>query len=398
MPPTRRVKRMTQTPDNLRMRFEGRLKGLQRKMAAEGLGLVVYGPCPDLQYLTGLELDWRSARSEGDAGGSLFVPTRGMPVLTLVDRWSDCGPQTWVSDVRICEDQAEQLCLVRTVLRDLGVRGAKVASGDGVTPSVAAELKSEAGGAEPQSAAGLTDHLRMIKDAGEIELLREAARLTGLVLEAVVPSITEGVTQGDIEAEVALQGRRLGASGMSFPPVVRFIKSGSEPADDPFVYPEGEPLVPGTSIVFDFGLVKDGYCSDFGRSFYLGRAGREVRKAYEALHEGLLETVGMMHEGSMRVSDLFPALAAVVERLGYGQYLRARLPNGVLGHFIGTEVHEWPWISPACDQPLRANMVMALEPKVWRTGEYYLRVEDVVLVGADRTEFLTSFDRELFQL
>jgi Xaa-Pro aminopeptidase len=150
--------------------------------------------------------------------------------------------------------------------------------------------------------------------------------------------------------------------------------------------------------VFDFGFVKDGYCSDFGRSFYFGDAPQEVRKGYEALHQGIVETVDRMHEGSMRICDLFPAVEATLDSLGYGEYLRARLPDGVLGHFIGIEVHEYPWVNPACDQPLRANMVMALEPKVWRAGEYYLRVEDVVLVGRDGTEFLTSFDRELFQL
>ena len=380
------------------MNFDGRLKGLQQKMAAEGLDLVVYGVSPDLQYLTGLPLDWRSAPGEEDAAGNVFVPRSGMPVLTLTDRWSDCARQTWITDVRICERETQYPSVVAAVLGDLGAKGAKVASGERVAGSVAGELKSAACGAELQSAEGLMDHLRMIKDPAEIERLREVARLTGRALEAVVPSIKEGVTQRDIEAELALQGRRLGASGVSFSPAVRFIKSGSEPSPDPFTYPEDKPLVPGTCVAFDFGFVKDGYCSDFGRSFYFGRAAQEVRKGYEALHQGLLETVGRMHEGSMRVRDLFPALEAALDRLGYGDYLRARLSDGVLGHFIGIEVHEYPWVGPACDQPLRANMVMALEPKVWRAGEYYLRVEDVVLVGEGRTEFLTGFDRELFQL
>ena len=380
------------------MNFDERLKGLQRKMAAEGLDLVVYGVCPDFQYLTGLPLDWRSSPGEEDAAGNVFVPRSGMPVLALADGRSDCARQTWIADVRICEDEAEQLSVVAAVLADLGAGGAKVASGGRLAESVAAELKSAACGTELQSAGGLMDHLRMIKDGDEIERLREVAELTGRALEAVAPSITEGVTQRDIEAELVLQGRRLGASGVSFSPTVLFIKSGSQPSADPFTYPKDKPLVPGTCIAFDFGFVQDGYCSDFGRSFYFGRAAQEVRKGYEALHEGLLETVGGMHEGSMRICELFPALEGALDRLGYGDYLRARLPNGVLGHFIGIEVHEYPWVRPDCKEPLRANMVMALEPKVWRAGEYYLRVEDVVLVGKDRTEFLTGFDRELFQL
>jgi Xaa-Pro aminopeptidase len=91
-------------------------------------------------------------------------------------------------------------------------------------------------------------------------------------------------------------------------------------------------------------------------------------------------------------------LEKTLDRLGYGDYLRARLPMRNLGHNIGVEVHEPPWLSPEYDENLCKGMVMALEPKLWHAGEYYLRVEDIVLVGSKKTEFLTGFDRGLFQL
>jgi Xaa-Pro aminopeptidase len=91
-------------------------------------------------------------------------------------------------------------------------------------------------------------------------------------------------------------------------------------------------------------------------------------------------------------------LERTLEGLGYGEYLRTRLSNRNLGHNIGVEVHEPPWLSPAYNEPLQENMVMALEPKVWHAGEYYLRVEDLVLVGPRKTEILTKFDRDLFQM
>ena len=144
--------------------------------------------------------------------------------------------------------------------------------------------------------------------------------------------------------------------------------------------------------------MKDGYCSDFGRSLYFGGAPGHIRRAYEALQQSVVETVGRMRDGAMRMCDLFPAVEAALDRLGYGEYLRARLPGRVLGHNIGIDVHEDPWINPHCDRPIRANMVMALEPKLWHSGEYYLRVEDIVLVGEDCAEFLTQFSREVFEL
>jgi Xaa-Pro aminopeptidase len=105
-----------------------------------------------------------------------------------------------------------------------------------------------------------------------------------------------------------------------------------------------------------------------------------------------------MKEGSKRACDVFPAIEKTLDKLGYGDHLRARLPMKSVGHNIGVEVHEPPWLDPDYDQMLQSNMVMAIEPKLWHAGEYYLRVEDIVLVGKKKTEFLTNFDRELFQL
>lgn len=242
------------------------------------------------------------------------------------------------------------------------------------------------------------DDLRMIKDVEEIDRLRKSATLTDQVMEKVVPKIERGVTQNELELEVELEGRRLGASDVSFPPTAAFVKSGSEVSPSPFAYPREKGLVQGTSVAFDIGLVVDGYCSDFGRSFYFGPANAEVKKGYEALQQSVIETVDEIRDGGTRACEVFPALEKVLDRLGYGDYLRARLSTKNVGHNIGVEVHEPPWLSPEYEDVLRKNMVVALEPKLWHAGEYYLRVEDIVLIGPKKTEFLTNFDRNLFQL
>lgn len=378
------------------MDFHRRLRGLQQAMAESGVNLVAYGPGPDFAYLTGLASTWRSLPAEQRSADTVFVPREGTPTVFLTGRDAEASEDTWIADVRISEDPREDCAIVDEILGDLGVGSATVPAGAFVAAPVADALR-EAAGAEARSASGLTGRLRLIKEPQEIDRLRQIARLTDAAMEAVLPSIAKGASQLDIEAELARQGRLLGASGVSFPPAARFTKAGSMPSEDPFTYPPDKPLEAGTSIAFDFGFVQDGYCSDFGRSFYCGPVPPEVRGAYRALHEGLRETVGGMRAGT-RIGDLFGMLETAVDRCGYGEYLRARLPNGVLGHSIGLDVHEAPWISPAAEGVLEANMVFALEPKLWDAGEYYLRVEDMVLVGEERSEFLTGFDRELFEL
>ena len=378
--------------------FKRRLVGLQERMEELELDLVVYGSCQNFQYLTGLLFDWRHGADLGSQANNVFVPKKGQPILMVGEQWSKQVGQTWIKEVRTLAEKDSFEKQVREVIADLGLNVKKVGIGDHVWGSTVMEIARAERPKVFHKAEHLMDHVRMIKDSGEICKLRKVAELTDRAVQAATQKIKKGVTQRQMEVEVEFEGRRLGASDVSFPATVGFVKSGSEVSTDPFIYPKEKGLVPGTSIAFDVGFVLDGYCSDFGRSFYFGPAGGEVKKGYEALQQSVVETVEKMKEGSMRVCDVFPAIEKTLDRLGYGDYLRARLQTKSVGHNIGVEVHEPPWLSPEYDERLQSNMVMALEPKIWHKGEYYLRVEDIVLVRPRKTEFLTNFDRKLFQL
>jgi len=378
--------------------FKRRLDGLQEKMVDDDLHLVVYGSCQNFQYLTGLLTEWRRGTDLMSGVNNIFIPREGEPILSLSRAPTGDAPVTCVRDIRYLDRGASYGELVGKIIPSLDLKGSNVGLGEHLWGPTTVEITKAVKGAAFYSAEALMDHLRMIKDPGEIERLRKVVELTDKVMEGVLPKIKAGVTQRELALEVEFQGRLLGASDISFSPTAGFVKAGSEVSPNPFTYPRHEGLVPGTSIAFDIGFVMDGYCSDFGRSFYFGPANTEVKKGYEALHQGILETVDRMHDSNMRVCHLFSALEKTLDRLGYGDYLRARLTTGNLGHNIGVEVHEPPWLSPAYTEPLHTNMVMALEPKIWHAGEYYLRVEDIVLVGPRKTEVLTRFDRELFQL
>lgn len=380
------------------MNFERRLIGLQKKMLKEGIDLVVYGSCQNFQYLTGLPLNWRRWEDLGCSTVNVFVPRKGEPVLTLDEDSAEQAQHTWIKDCRILAKKENYRDMLRKVISEFDLKRGNIGLGNHVWGSTVTQIATLLKNPRFLRADGLMDDLRMIKDDEEIERLRKSAMLTDKVMEKVVPNIEKGVTQKELDLEVELEGRRLGASDVSFPPTAGFVKSDSEVSRNPFAYPLEKGLVAGTSVAFDIGFVVDGYCSDFGRSFHFGSASTEVKKGYEALQQSVIETVEKMRDGCIRVCDVFPALEKVLDKLGYGDYLRARLSTKNLGHNIGVEVHEPPWLSPEYEDVLRENMVMALEPKLWHAGEYYLRVEDMVLIGPKKTEFLTKFDRSLFQL
>jgi Xaa-Pro aminopeptidase len=378
--------------------YKRRLIGLQEKMEEFDLDLVVYGSCQNFQYLTGLLIDWRHWTDLGNPANLVFVPRKEEPILTVGDEWAKMTSETWIKDVRTFTDKDSSEALIAKVLKDLDLHGKKISVGDHIWGSAFIELGKALKKAEFSKAERLMDHVRMIKDPSEIEKLRNVAGLTDKAVAAVVPKIKKGVTQRQLRVELEYEGRRLGASDVSFPPWIGYVKSGSKASSTLVTVPVDEGLKPGASIAFDNGFVLDGYCSDFGRSFYFGPASMEVKKGYEALQHAVVETVDKMKEGNMRVNEVFSAIEKGLDKSGYGNYLRARLPTKSVGHNIGVEVHEPPWLDPNYDQILQSNMVIAVEPKLWHAGEYYLRVEDIVLIGKRKTEFLTNFDRDLFQL
>lgn len=165
-----------------------------------------------------------------------------------------------------------------------------------------------------------------------------------------------------------------------------------------FNYEPTEGLERGTSIAFDVGFVKEGYCSDWGRSFYFGNPPQHVADAYETLMTAVVKTIDAIGEEIHRIDEIYPYIESVCDRDGYGEYLRNRHTNGTVGHQIGVEVHETPWLRPANDHYLEDGMVFCIEPKLWNKGEYYLRVEDMIHVTNGQAESLTRYDREQFVL
>jgi Xaa-Pro aminopeptidase len=379
------------------MNFVRRLTSLQEIMADQEIDLVVYGSCQNFQYLTGLLLEWRRGRDLINPEDNVFVPLEGEPILTLSKASEEYSEETWIEDVRILEKSVSYREIVGSIASELDWDEGRIAVGENLWGSTMLEVARMFKG-RLRSGKALMDDLRMIKEKEEIELLRKVGKLTDGVMEIIVSGIGDGTTMRDLRLDIEMLGRRRGASDISFSPGVGFVKSGSEPNGKITNYELDRGLETGSCIYFDVGFVMDGYCSDWGRSAYWGPPNDDVERGYIALQGAVVETVDKMHEGSMKVCEIFDNIEAYLDHEGYGDYLRARLPQRSVGHQIGIEVHEPPWLKPGNDHVLKDGMGMCLEPKLWHDGDYYLRVEDMVLIHKNRAEFITNFDRELFEL
>lgn len=392
------------------MNFQRRLDGLQQEMRQQDIDLALYGSCPNYQYLTGIAVDWRLAPDLRPEGELILVPQEGEPVVIASGHYPTDGcpwknlHSPWESHEPF-DPPVGYMEVLSSLIQGLSIEVRKLGLGASLpVPAVTAAIAATRN-PELCDASRLIDHLRAIKEPEEVERLRKVAQLTDEVMMKVIGQIKEGVSQRDLMFEIETQARRMGARDVSFGPVAGFVESGSSTAflesnpDQVTDCPIDKGLGGPTAIFFDVGFVMDGYSSDWGRSVYWGTAPEHVKKAYAALSRAVVETVAEMKEGSTKACDVYPTVEAKLDTYGLGDRLRARLGSvRTIGHQIGTEVHESPWLKPSSDEPLRAGMVMCIEPKLWLPGEYYLRFEEMVLVTETGAEFLTNFDRELFEL
>jgi Xaa-Pro aminopeptidase len=328
----------------------------------------------------------------------VFVPLVGDPIILVGMGSKSKLSNSWIEEVRGLGMFEDFRPAVRDIIKDLVEDPKKVAVGEYTWSTMVLSLAQYCKGAKFSSAEGILDDLRCIKSQDEIVKLRNVAELTDDVMEVVINELEEGDTMGETTLKIERLGRMQRATDISFPTTAGFCKSDSKSTEEVFNYDKNQGLEDNTSIAFDVGFVLDGYCSDWGRSLYFGDPGDHIANAYPSLMMAVMETMEAIGDDIQKVNEIFPHIEKICDREGYGSYLRKRLPDGVVGHQIGVEVHENPWLKPSNDNYLENGMVFCMEPKLWNKGEYYLRVEDMVLIKNGKAESLTTYDRERFIL
>lgn len=365
-----------------------RLARVRASMAEWGADLLVLNFGPDFLYLTGMEgsMYYTILKGYGDWVTTAIVGREHDPVVVL-HPWFNVDVQTWVADVRVMpEGEPHPNAFLAGVLREFDPAGRTVAVGKMLLGQTLLALQAAAPTARFVPATNtMMDRMRVIKDEAEITLMQRAAEITDAALAATIAAMKPGITERDVAIEVEYQIRRAGGDGPSFTPGIICVGNGSDPDRHIFTRNTETVLAPGTTVAFDFGVAYKGYCSDFGRSVFVGEPRPEALAAYDAITSANQAAMAVMRDGAITPAGLADFVRDHVAAAGFGEYY---LYAG-LGHSIGLEVHEEPWLRPPYDEPIRTNMCFTLEPKVWKPGVFYVRCEDVVVVGLDGARSLT---------
>jgi Xaa-Pro aminopeptidase len=234
----------------------------------------------------------------------------------------------------------------------------------------------------------LLAELRMVKDAGELRQMEEAAALGCSLFEAMLPRMEAGVTEMAVAAELEFLARGMGAEGMSFETI---IASGTRSA-----MPHGratQAKLPRKGFVtLDFGVILNGYCSDMTRTVHVGRASDEERSAYDAVLEAQEAAVAAVRPG-VTCGAVDEAARSVLRTAGLAKHF-----THSTGHGVGLEIHEQPRIAAGQETRLEPGMVITVEPGVYLAGKFGIRIEDMVAVTHNGGRVLTPATKGWIEL
>lgn len=230
--------------------------------------------------------------------------------------------------------------------------------------------------------------LRMIKEESEIAILRQAAALADFGVEVGIQAIAEGKTELDIIATIEHELKKKGVREMSF---ATMVLTGEKTAA-PHGVPSLTPIQRGDFVLFDLGVVLDGYCSDITRTVVFGTPNDEQKRIYETVLKAQLAAIAASKPGAA-IGTVDQAARQIIEEAGYGPYFTHRV-----GHGLGIEIHEYPSMNATNPQPLQCGMVFTIEPGIYVPSVGGVRIEDDVLITDTRVEVLTNYPKELIIL
>lgn len=221
--------------------------------------------------------------------------------------------------------------------------------------------------------------LRKIKDEKEIELIRQACKLSDIGIKAGAETIHPGIKEKEVAAEVEYAMRKAGSDGLAFETIVA---SGYCCA-----YPHGtflEKIIQeGDLVVVDLGAIYKNYRSDITRTFRAGKASEKQTRIYQAVKLAQQKAYEVIKQGVL-ASEVDLAARRVIEEAGFGEFFVHNL-----GHGVGLEIHEAPILSPDSKDILEGGNVVTIEPGIYVPGFGGVRIEDTVLVTKNSAEKLT---------
>ena len=377
--------------------YADRIRRFQENLAGEA-DLAFLPISADLHYLAGVERDTPNYGAVLHPGAwleGLWLTPSAKPVFTLSRMTAEYefaksgGTETF--ETHILGDWDDPATLVGDILAGFGLpEQPRVAISDKAEGRTVVNLQPLLPDARFLSATDILRQQRVIKSEAEIEMLRRAGALTERAFTETVNKLQHGMREIEVVMELEYQLRQRGGFGPSF--TTSLYCAG--PTRQTFFRDRRVSweltLDPPVALLFDFGVILDGFCYDYGRTIIFGEPDAEAREVHRLVMASQAAGVAALKAGSHTCEQADAIARAVIEEGGFGPAFTHRL-----GHGIGMDVHEPPFLTKGNTTLLQEGMCFTVEPSIMLTGRLSARVEDIVVARPDGGEKLTDGYQDL---
>ena len=334
--------------------FRERQARLRAAARARGIDVLFVTPSTNLSYAANISM----GRSERLTALLLFVDGPAS-LLTPAFEEENVRRGAVVDDIATWKEEEDPVPKAARLLsraRTVGIEGS-------TAYGTAARLLAAAPNLQAQDAAGLFDALRAVKSAEEQAFLKEAGRRTNLAISATHKRLARGMTESEAAnvLEQEFQRQRVHGDGL-----VQFGPSSALPHGGP----GDRRLATGDIVLIDAGCRVRGYTSDVTRTVAFGPPPDEVRKVYAIVDRAQAAGIEALRAGAAAES-VDRAARRVIEDAGYGTFFTHRL-----GHGLGLDGHETPYLVRGNAAPLAAGNTVTIEPGIYLPGKFGVRIED----------------------
>jgi len=349
--------------------FKGRIALAQRLMtdAKPQFSALYLTPSTSMYYFAGLR--WGG----GERLMALTIPRSGEPFLVCpgFEEGRLRELVKWPMEIRAWQEDESPYTLVVKSLADRGVRTGAIAVNEATPYFFFEGLRKAAGGFTFASGDPITAGCRIRKTAHEIELMSLANETTLNAIKAVFASLKDGMTQREVSGLLAQGYQRQGLSGGG---LVLF----GEWAALPHGTTNPQKLKEGDVVLIDCGGAVEGYAADITRTTVFGKPSDKMKRAFETVRKAQDAALAAAARGNLS-GGVDDAARKVVTDAGFGQGYE--LFTHRLGHGIGLDGHEHPYLVRGSKTLLEPGMTFSNEPGIYIRGEFGLRCEDIMVIS-----------------
>jgi Xaa-Pro aminopeptidase len=355
--------------------FARRLARAQAELTTRRLDFLIATPSTNYEYLTA----YNPGRSERLI--ALVLPVSGAPAIVCpsfeVER---IKRHSTIADVRGWEEQADPFRLVGDAVRGLTKRNRGTIALESTTGyQTYLRLADSLGGRWPLvDGAPVTERLRIVKAPEEVGLIRRAIEITEGAIAATFGQLAAGMTERDVARLLSREMQQRGAEGGG---LVQFGPSSALPHGGP----AAAPLERETVVLIDCGCRVSGYESDITRTTWFGEhPSDEFRKVFDVVHDAQTTAMQLGRPLLTQCQEMDRAARRVIADAGYGPFFTHRL-----GHGLGMDGHEVPYLVEGNTTRLEPGMVFTIEPGIYQLGKFGVRIEDDCLMTENAVEVLS---------